>query len=66
MSGGVSISMEEDTNAFKSAALVSNSAFYNNSASNKGGGMVYDWGNSYLKNCLLQIILNPLNHQILQ
>ena len=42
MGGGISISMEEDKNAFKSVALVSNSEFYNNSASSKGGEMVCD------------------------
>ena len=47
MGGGIPVSMEEDTNAFISVALVSNSKFYNNSASSKGGGMVYDWANSY-------------------
>ena len=37
--------MEEDTNVFKLAAFVSNRE------------MVYDWGNSYVKNCLFE----PLN-----
>ena len=56
MGGGISaaVSMEKDKNAFKSVALVSNSEFYNNSASSKGGGMVYDLANSYVKNCLFE------------
>ena len=53
MGGGISVSTEENKNAIKSVALVSNSEFYNNSASNKGDGMVYDWRNSYVKNCLI-------------
>ena len=54
MGGGISISMEEDKNAFKSVALVSNSEFYNNSASSKGGEMVCDQANSCVKNCLFE------------
>ena len=52
--GGVAIVMEEYTNVFKSGALVSNSELYNNSANNKDGGMVYDWGNAYVKNSLFE------------